>query len=146
MNSCLTRTVYSRNFISFVRRPFSVSCPSSTQRSNSVFPLFSLDPLPVSPAVCLSSCLSVGQTLQCRGWESLTDFLNQANSSESHCEGTTTNSAWMEAINRPVTTIAAHLAALPAEVDVINRDERLIKSLRDGITVEFKVCSDSVIF
>lgn len=34
----------------------------------------------------------------------------------------------MEAKNRPATTIAAHLDALTAEVDVKNRDECLIKS------------------
>lgn len=40
---------------------------------------------------------------------------------------------WMEAINRPVTTMAAHLTALTAEVEVINRDKCLMNSLYCGV-------------
>lgn len=39
----INQVVCPRNFISFVRWLFSASCPSSTQTSDTVFPLFSLD-------------------------------------------------------------------------------------------------------
>lgn len=98
---------------------------SARQLLSRVHPRLSDFKLFSGPPACLTSglslFLSVSRSESIVSRQRVTNGLPQ--SSQQLCESVQRHGyeLWMEAINRPETTMAAHLAAPTAAVDVINR-------------------------